>query len=360
MNYNSVIKPDAMISQCNEMLLMFEQDNDSIQTVWNAFHKFIEDSEIESEAFHALKQRVSDYLTVLQSMKIANEMDMEDCRNFSRLMEAVGGNIIGSDVLDGKEAAKQDMLDHDALADKNASKAKHTSKPLKWYYECQKKYYEMLAENDEDIYNEWRRMEETYDEIDAASANYFIRGNQVRTMAESALQELKQLSIDNSSTPMSSVCRNTLQGICTIYEDTFDKGNISEKEKYQIKSWIETDYKLSDEELEVAKEYIDKYFKENKQANQLLNSKTATAAATIRNQMSVEEFKEYQMMAALYNKTSKWNGFWLGATDAIPFLTDVIDWSDSMVCEMEEKQTVKLVQLIICLLQKSLQHLKLN
>ena len=341
MNYNSVIKPDAMISQCNEMLLMFEQDNDSIQTVWNAFHQFIGDSEIESEAFHALKQRVSDYLTVLQSMKIANEMDMEDCRNFSRLMEAIGGNIIGSDVLDGKEAAKQDMLDHDALADKNASKAKHTSKPLKWYYECQKKYYEMLAENDEDIYNEWRRMEETYDEIDAASANYFIRGNQVRTMAESALQELKQLSIDNSSTPMSSAYRNTLQGICTTYEDIFDKGNISEKEKYQIKSWIETDYKLSDEELEVAKEYIDKYFKENKQANQLLNSKTATAAAAIRNQMSVEEFKEYQMMAALYNKTSKWNGFWLGVIDAIPFLTEVIDWSDSMVCEMEEKQTVK-------------------
>ena len=57
------------------------------------------------------------------------------------------------------------------------------------------------------------------------------------------------------------------------------RGNILEKEKYQIKSWIETDYKLSDEELEVAKEYIDKYFKENKQANQLLNSKTATAAA---------------------------------------------------------------------------------
>ena len=341
MNYNSVIKPDAMISQCNEMLLMFEQDNDSIQTVWNAFNQFIGDSEIESEAFHALKQRVSDYLTVLQSMKIANEMDMEDCRNFSRLMEAVGGNIIGSDVLDGKEAAKQDMLDHDALADKNASKAKHTSKPLKWYYECQKKYYEMLAENDEDIYNEWRRMEETYDEIDVASANYFIRGNQVRTMAASALQELKQLSIDNSSTPMSSVYINTLQGICTTYDDTFDKGNISEKEKYQIKSWIETDYKLSDEELEVAKEYIDKYFKENKQANQLLNSKTATAAAAIRNQMSVEEFKEYQMMAALYNKTSKWNGFWLGVIDAIPFLTEVIDWSDSMVCEMEEKQTVK-------------------
>ena len=341
MNYNSVIKPDAMISQCNEMLLMFEQDNDSIQTVWNAFHQFIGESEIESEAFHALKQRVSDYLTVLQSMKIANEMDMEDCRNFSRLMEAIGGNIIGSDVLDGKEAAKQDMLDHDALADKNESKAKHTSKPLKWYYECQKKYYEMLAENDEDIYNEWRRMEETYDEIDAASANYFIRGNQVRTMAESALQELKQLSIDNSSTPMSSAYRNTLQGICTTYEDTFDKGNISEKEKYQIKSWIETDYKLSGEELEVAKEYIDKYFKENKQANQLLNSKTATAAAAIRNQMSVEEFKEYQMMAALYNKTSKWNGFWLGVIDAIPFLTEVIDWSDSMVCEMEEKQTVK-------------------
>ena len=119
------------------------------------------------------------------------------------------------------------------------------------------------------------------------------------------------------------------------------RGNILEKEKYQIKSWIETDYKLSDEELEVAKEYIDKYFKENKQANQLLNSKTATAAAAIRNQMSVEEFKEYQMMAALYNKTSKWNGFWLGAIDAIPFLTEVIDWSDSMVCEMEEKQTVK-------------------
>ena len=72
-----------------------------------------------------------------------------------------------------------------------------------------------------------------------------------------------------------------------------------------------------------------------------MNSETATAAAAIRNQMSEEEFKEYQMMAALYNKTSKWNGSWLGVIDAIPFLTEVIDWSDSMVCEMEEKQTVK-------------------
>ena len=233
------------------------------------------------------------------------------------------------------------MLDHDALADKNESKAKHTSKPLKWYYECQKKYYEMLAENDEDIYNEWKRIEQTYDEADVASANYFVRGNQVRAAVEPALQELKQLSVANSSTSMNSLYRNTLQGICTVYQDAFDKGNISEKEKYQIKSWLATDYKLSDEELEIAKEYIDQYFKENKQAKRLLDSRTATEAAIVRNEMSVEEFKEYQMMAALYNKTSKWNGFWLGATDAIPFLTEVIDWSDSMVCEMEEKQIVK-------------------
>lgn len=341
MNYNSVIKPDAMISQCNEMLLMFEQDNDSIQTVWNAFNQFIDDSEIKSEAFDALKQRVSDYLTVLQSMKIANEMDMEDCRSFARLMEAVGTNIIGSDVLDGKEAAKQDMLDHDALADKNAAKAKTAGKPMKWYYECQKKYYEMLAENDEDIYNERKRIEQTYDEADAASAKYFVRGNQVRAAVEPALQELKQLSAGNSSTSMNSLYRNTLQGICTVYQDAFDKGNISEKEKYQIKSWLATDYKLSDEELEIAKEYIDQYFKENKQAKRLLDSRTATEAAVVRNKMSVEEFNEYQMMAALYNKTSKWNGFWLGVTDAIPFLTEAIDWSDNLVCEMEDKQVVK-------------------
>lgn len=272
---------------------------------------------------------------------IIHEMDMEDCRNFARLMEAVGTNIIESDVLDGKEAAKQDMLDHDALADKNAAKARTDGKPMKWYYECQKKYYEMLAENDEDIYNEWKRIEQTYDEADVASANYFVRGNQVRAAVEPALQELKQLSVANSSTSMNSLYRNTLQGICTVYQDAFDKGNISEKEKYQIKSWLATDYKLSDEELEIAKEYIDQYFTENKQAKRLLDSITTTEAAIVRNEMSVEEFKEYQMMAALYNKTSKWNGFWLGVTDAIPFLTEAIDWSDNLVCEMEDKQVVK-------------------
>ena len=272
---------------------------------------------------------------------IIHEMDMEDCRNFARLMEAVGTNIIESDVLDGKEAAKQDMLDHDALADKNAAKARTDGKPMKWYYECQKKYYEMLAENDEDIYNEWKRIEQTYDEADVASANYFVRGNQVRAAVEPALQELKQLSVANSSTSMNSLYRNTLQGICTVYQDAFDKGNISEKEKYQIKSWLATDYKLSDEELEIAKEYIDQYFTENKHAKRLLDSITTTEAAIVRNEMSVEEFMEYQMMAALYNKTSKWNGFWLGVTDAIPFLTEAIDWSDNLVCEMEDKQVVK-------------------
>ena len=155
-------------------------------------------------------------------MQIANEMDMEDCRSLSKWMEAVDGDIIGSDVLDGQEASKQDMQDHEYLAEQYEKKSATDDFFMKVYYESEKYYYKKLVKNDEEIYNEWKAIEQNYDEIDQMSAYYFVRGNEIRSTIELALQELKQLSIDNSQECMSDTYRNILSEIYIMDYNTFD------------------------------------------------------------------------------------------------------------------------------------------
>lgn len=46
---------------------------------------------------------------------------------------------------------------------------------MKVYYESEKYYYKKLVKNDEEIYNEWKAIEQNYDEIDQMSAYYFVR-----------------------------------------------------------------------------------------------------------------------------------------------------------------------------------------
>ena len=130
---------------------------------------------------------------------------------------------------------------------------------MKVYYESEKYYYKKLVKNDEEIYNEWKAIEQNYDEIDQMSAYYFVRGNEIRSTIELALQELKQLSIDNSQECMSDTYRNILSEIYIMYYNTFDEGYLSETDKHQIKCWLKTDYKLRELELEHAKEIIDNY-----------------------------------------------------------------------------------------------------
>lgn len=274
-------------------------------------------------------------------MQIANEMDMEDCRSLSKWMEAVDGDIIGSDVLDGQEASKQDMQDHEYLAEQYEKKSASDDIFMKVYYESEKYYYKKLVKNDEEIYNEWKAIEQNYDEIDQMSAYYFVRGNEIRSTIELALQKLKQLSIDNSQECMSDTYRNILSEIYIMYYNTFDEGYLSETDKHQIKCWLKTDYKLRELELEHAKEIIDNYLEENELAKELIKSGMPGEAAIIIPQMSVEEFNEYQMIVALVNKISKWNGFVLGAIDAVPFATEAIDWCDRIAIEGVGKQIVE-------------------
>lgn len=39
MDYNSIIKPEAIINQCDDMLVKLDQDNDSIETILNSFNQ---------------------------------------------------------------------------------------------------------------------------------------------------------------------------------------------------------------------------------------------------------------------------------------------------------------------------------
>lgn len=110
MNENSYLNPTKMKEQCDSAIQKLENDNEAIRVAENSLNTFLNDSEIKSEAFDALKFQMSDYITVLQAMRTANNSDIAD---FATLKSAVGDEVlIGSNILEQKAAAlrqKQQM-----------------------------------------------------------------------------------------------------------------------------------------------------------------------------------------------------------------------------------------------------------
>lgn len=189
MNENSYLNPADIKNQCDAAIGNLEKNSQATHlTEWN-LNLFIGDSQLESEAFLALKQQMEDYKTVLQTIRTANQCDIED---FRTLKLAVGfQELQGSVILEQMNNAMMAKKSDEEKVEKYRKKANATnSVTLRINYTTKVAHYRTLAEIDQKLHDEWQKKEYMYDGIEMLTSGLFERGAAIRATIESALSSI--------------------------------------------------------------------------------------------------------------------------------------------------------------------------
>ena len=186
MNENSYLNPTQMKEHCDSAIRKLENDNEAIRVAENSLNTFLNDSEIKSEAFDTLKLQMSDYITVLQAMRTANNSDIAD---FTTLKSSVGDELlIGGIILEQKAAALRQKAADEETAQEYEREAKKASWPWEsWYYNWKADKYWNMAEIDQRLYLMWQAKEDRYDEIEGITSGLFLATTAMRAAAETGL-----------------------------------------------------------------------------------------------------------------------------------------------------------------------------
>ena len=175
-----------MKEQCDSAIRKLENDNEAIRVAENSLNTFLNDSEIKSEAFDALKFQMSDYITVLQAMRTANNSDIAD---FTILKSSVGDEVlIGGNILKQKAAALRQKAADEETAQEYEREANKAFWPWESrYYSWKANQYWNMAEIDQRLYLMWQAKEDRYDEIEGTTSGLFLATAAMRAAAEMGL-----------------------------------------------------------------------------------------------------------------------------------------------------------------------------
>lgn len=186
MNENSYLNPTKIKEECDSAIQKLENDNEAIRVAENSLNTFLNDSEIKSEAFDALKFQMSDYITVLQAMRTANNSDIAD---FTILKSSVGDEVlIGGNILKQKAAALRQKAADEETAQEYEREANKAFWPWESrYYSWKANQYWNMAEIDQRLYLMWQEKEDRYDEIEGTTSGLFLETNAMRAAAEAGL-----------------------------------------------------------------------------------------------------------------------------------------------------------------------------
>jgi len=177
-----------------------EKDNEAFRREEKSIQAFIDDGRIKSEAFDALKQQMNDYVTALQTMRLANETDISD---FRFLKMAVGGlELKGELILGEKESARKEKIRNEEKAELYRKKARRAeTNLLRLNYKTKVEHYEAMAEIEQRFYDAWQEKEDQYDAVEKFTSGLFEEGQSIRAIAEDALTSVQGAFYDGAYHP---------------------------------------------------------------------------------------------------------------------------------------------------------------
>ncbi len=152
MNENSYLDPAAIRESCAGAGRQLKRNNDGILAVETAVRDFLNNSELQGQAFDNLRMQMEDYLMILRTMRAANCSDISDFNTLS--------GSVGDEELDGAKILEQQNLD--------------------------------LALVQGLLYEAWKKKEEKYDAIDNATAKLFTTVGSMRSIAREGLEYMKK------------------------------------------------------------------------------------------------------------------------------------------------------------------------
>ena len=236
MNENSYLNPTKIKEECDSAIQKLENDNEAIRVAENSLNTFLNDSEIKSEAFDALKFQMSDYITVLQAMRTANNSDIAD---FTILKSSVGDEVlIGGNILKQKAAALRQKAADEETAQEYEREANKAFWPWESrYYSWKANQYWNMAEIDQRLYLMWQEKEDRYDEIEGTTSGLFLATNAMRAAAEAGLCAINNAFqngayvSDRNAAWRTELANSYIERILTVNADGTITANWDEVEK---------------------------------------------------------------------------------------------------------------------------------
>ena len=152
MNENSYLDPEAIKKSCTGASKKLKSNNDEILAAETAVKDFLNNSELQGQAFENVRIQMEDYSMILRTMRAANCSDISDFNTLS--------GSVGDEELDGAKILEQQNLD--------------------------------LALVQGLLYEAWKKKEEKYDAIDNATAKLFTTVGSMRSIAREGLEYMKK------------------------------------------------------------------------------------------------------------------------------------------------------------------------
>ena len=190
MNENSYLDPEAIKKSCTGASKKLKSNNDEILAAETAVKDFLNNSELQGQAFENVRIQMEDYSMILRTMRAANCSDISD---FNTLSGSVGDEELdGAKILEQQREALRQKENYENAAEEYRQLARNEDTLyLKYYYsQCEQKNLD-LALGQGLLYEAWKKKEEKYDAIDNATAKLFTTVGSMRSIAREGLEYMK-------------------------------------------------------------------------------------------------------------------------------------------------------------------------
>ena len=190
MSASFYLDPAEIKAQCREAIDNLNEVSSNTINVEHKLDEFINNSELESKAFDALKQQIADYKTVLQSIRSLINYNIGE---YKTLMSSVGDKVLDGDkILKGQEYARNSIRAYEDRA-KRCRENAVTCAIITPFAESQNQiagYYDHLANNHRMMLKYWEEQEQAYYDIENATKNLFSTGDSTAEQINAALSDL--------------------------------------------------------------------------------------------------------------------------------------------------------------------------
>ena len=190
MSASFYLDPAEIKAQCREAIDNLHEVSSKTINVEHKLDEFINNSELESKAFDALKQQIADYKTVLQSIRSLIKYNIGE---YKTLMSSVGDKVLDGDkILKGQEYARGRIRAYEDRA-KRCRENAVTYAAIAVYAENQStraSLYDHLADNHRRMLEIWEEQEQAYYDIENATKNLFSTGDSTAEQINAALSDL--------------------------------------------------------------------------------------------------------------------------------------------------------------------------
>lgn len=255
MTKDDILIPSEIIEQSNAAIKSLRKDNESLDIVYSTLNFFFQNDTVSSKGFDGLKQQMSDYLQLIEKMKMANSLDIFD---YNSLIMSVGSeNLYGDEIVSNIETYTVNYNIH--ISQYNSYLTQYNNETdlimkgiLKYKY---KKSYD-LAQSDEELLEYWERKAAEFDNIQEDTNLLFENSAPIRDAIKACISDLgtTYLALDGYNPHMNAEWRTLFNQIDTSKADEITSTELLKKYGY---SDSEIDY-LNNENVYLTSRDINK------------------------------------------------------------------------------------------------------